>query len=74
MTRQGKLVHHKCGHPLFVDGYQEFQPLPVFAEPGCIDVLVVYRDAMEERPTVVFCCPGCNKPLKLWWKRRVEEG
>jgi hypothetical protein len=70
----GKLVHHKCGHPLLIDGYQEFRPLSVFAEPGYVDVLVVYRDMEEEPPIQVFVCPRCNKPLKLWWRRKKEEG
>lgn len=73
----GKLVHHRCGYPLWSQELTRFdgslcQAMGV-ARPEGIDVLVGYRDAGPgQRPMQVFCCPGCGKPLKLWWHLPAE--
>ncbi len=52
----GKVVHHKCGYPLWSFVMHRFDET----------TLVNYRDG-GSGGFVVFLCPGCGKPLPLWW-------
>jgi hypothetical protein len=69
----GKLVHHVCGYPLRSAELTRFdgslsEAMGVARLEEGTDVLVGYRDAGPGAlPMQVFCCPGCGKPLKLWW-------
>jgi hypothetical protein len=54
--REGKAVHHQCGHLLWA----------VVVHPFDESTLVSYRDG-GSMGLVVFVCPSCGKPLRLWW-------
>jgi hypothetical protein len=70
----GKLVHHVCGYPLRSAELTRFdgelsRAMGVARLEEGTDVLVGYRDAGPGAlPMQVFCCPGCGRPLKLWWR------
>ena len=54
----GKVVRHRCGYPL--------STRLIGAAEWMGQVVVEYRDGGGMGP-VVYLCPGCGKPLKLWW-------
>ena len=54
-TKRGR---HACGYRLWMEA------------TTCVEdcVLVNYRSAESgASPLVVWQCPGCGEPLKLWW-------
>jgi hypothetical protein len=72
----GKVVHHRCGMTLWVRAmYQGVEDGSGNIAPygGSGDVLVEYRTCVDGM--IVYLCPGCDGPLRLWWDaggRRVE--
>ena len=59
----GKVVRHRCGYALWVRVLGHVEGL----------VVVEYRDG-GRLGTLVYLCPGCGKPLKLWWDAPVGAG
>jgi len=57
VSQQGKLVHHRCGYPLWAVVLERFNGVTV----------VNYRD-QGPQGLIVFVCPGCGCPLQLWWQ------
>jgi hypothetical protein len=53
----GKLVHHRCGYPLWVVVLERFNGATV----------VSYRD-QSPLGLLVFMCPRCGGALQLWWE------
>jgi hypothetical protein len=79
---EGKLVHHRCGYPLWSQvahyyGQAECDLLADRVSP--IDgfrpvVLVSYRDATWAWwPQVVWMCPACGAALQTWWEVSPAE-
>lgn len=69
-SHEGKLVHHRCGYPLWVRATHQF-PADWSQRLGVVsssegDVLVEYRNG-SALGIVVFICPDCYEPLQLWW-------
>jgi hypothetical protein len=64
----GKLVHHRCGYGLWAFVVERFaaDEYDWIARQEAASVLVNYRDSADGQ--VVFLCPRCGKPLKLWWE------
>ena len=66
-----KLVHHKCGHPLWTKVFDRLTvPEGSQAASNGEKVILHYYDAHPDSSTpdlIVFLCPGCGQPLKLWW-------
>lgn len=69
-----KLIHHRCGYPLYSYIGDDFSWAEGFGEcfgvrmPEQSAVLVSYRSAVVGLfPLQVFCCPNCGGVLKLWW-------
>ena len=63
----GKVVRHRCGYAL--------STRLIGAAEWVGQVVVEYRAGGGMGP-VVYMCPGCGKPLKLWWPvpERVSQG
>ncbi len=57
MEQDGKLLHHRCGYPLWSVVHERFNGV----------MLVNYRD-QSPRGLLIFICPGCGKSLQLWWQ------
>ena len=67
---QGKTVHHSCGYPLWVRVAHQFEGRgdgSVVSDTGRGDVLVEYRDMVQEDGLIVWMCPKCFGALSLWW-------
>jgi hypothetical protein len=64
----GKVVHHRCGYTLWAFVVERFaaDEYDWIARQEAASVLVNYRDPANGQ--VVFMCPCCGKPLKLWWE------
>ena len=63
-----KLVRHRCGQPLWA----ETSFLEAVEDEMCVSVpakaVVNYRSASPGAAEVlVWVCPGCGKPLRIWW-------
>ena len=57
MEQGGKLVHHRCGYPLWAVVLERFNGVTV----------VNYRD-QSPLGLLVFVCPRCAGALQLWWE------
>ena len=64
----GKVVHHRCGYELRAFVVEQFaaDEYDWIARQEAASAVVNYRDPANE--AVVFTCPRCGKPLKLWWE------
>lgn len=64
--RERKQVRHRCGYPLQSEVLSRFVPLDERAtvQVGS-SVVVNYRGL---NGVLTNLCPGCGKPLQLWWE------
>ncbi len=68
---RGKMVHHRCGYPLWVRMMDQFEAVgdgSVVAAEGVGDVVVEYRDPSVGNGPMVYICPRCRSVLQLWWE------
>ncbi|SRR5581483_10079507 len=66
-SHEGKLVHHKCGHPFWLEVLDAFGPWCGEVVSSEVSILVRYKDVMRDPAMVVYQCPTCRGVLKLWW-------
>ena len=60
-------MHHRCGYALWAY---------VFSVLGDDAVVVHYRDCAANPEVItplVFLCPKCHQPLRLWWNDPTGE-
>src|SRR6266487_23521 len=63
--RLGKVVQHSCGYPLWVRAFTRLE----WASSRCVE----YRDAANlDHSLIIFHCPLCKKPLRLWWDEQAR--
>ncbi len=68
--RLRKQVRHKCGYELQAEVLRAFGAFDdVVTVPAGSHVVMNYRGLNGVLTNV---CPGCGKPLKLWWEGSVE--
>ena len=66
-SHEGKLVHHRCGHPFWLEVLDAFGPYCGEVVSTETSILVCYKDVMRDPAIVVYQCPTCKGMLKLWW-------
>ncbi|HLI08566.1 MAG TPA: hypothetical protein VKV40_18535 [Ktedonobacteraceae bacterium] len=70
----GKRWRHSGGYPLWAQVGLRLEPLEEWETTGMERCVVVsYRSAVVGTSALLlFHCPGCGRPLRLWWSLPPE--